>query len=146
VPLAVIELMRAADYARREMVAALQPHGITLQQTNVLIILRDAGGAGVPTLEVARRLVEQTPGITRLVNALVTKKYVRRARSRDDARQQLCYLTDKGGRLLDRLLPDLDASCARIMQPLSTADLGTMSTLAMKISRRDGVAPGAIAS
>src|SRR4249919_3291902 len=88
---AVMALMRAADAARREMVQALAPYEITLQQFNVLIILRHVGSEGLPTLEVAARLVEQTPGITRLMNTLVAKRYIRRRRSKQDQRQLLCF-------------------------------------------------------
>ncbi len=138
VPQSVIELMRAADQARRQMVAALAPYGITLQQTNVLIILRRAAGQGVPTLEVANQLVEQTPGITRLMNALAAKHCIRRRRCKDDGRQQLCYLTDKGARLLDSLLPALDASCARIVQRLEEDELEALPNVLRKISAPEG--------
>ena len=126
--------MRAANQARREMVAALARYNITLQQTNVLIILRTAAGEGVPTLEVANQLVERTPGITRLVNALASKHYIRRRRCKDDGRQQLCYLTEKGTRLLDTLLPNLDASCARIMQAFDEGELEELTALLKRIT------------
>ena len=45
--------MRTADLVRRQMAALVEPHGITLQQYNVLRILRGAGDEGVPTLEVS---------------------------------------------------------------------------------------------
>ena len=112
----VIALMRAADVARREMVQVLEPYGVTLQQANVLIILRLAGPAGLPTLGVAERLIEQTPAITQLMTALVAKEYVRRTQSRADRRQQLCFLTDKGLQLIDELLPRIRASHARIVK------------------------------
>jgi len=133
VPRSVIELMRAADRARRQMVAALAPHDITLQQANVLIILRRAGEGGLPTLEVANQLVEQAPGITRLVNTLADKGYIRRKRCTTDGRQQLCSLTDKGSRLLDRVLPDLDASCVRIMQQFGAAELDAVTAVLTRI-------------
>ena len=47
--------MRTADLIRRQAAALVEPHGITLQQFNVLRILRGAGGDGLPTLEVAER-------------------------------------------------------------------------------------------
>ena len=37
---AVVALMRTADLVRRQMTALVEPHGITLQQYNVLRILR----------------------------------------------------------------------------------------------------------
>src|SRR4029077_205344 len=67
---AVVGLMRTADLVRRHMTALVEPHGITLQQFNVLRILRGAGDDGLPTLEVAERMVEQTPGVTRLLDRI----------------------------------------------------------------------------
>ncbi len=63
---AAIGLLRTADTVRREIASVVEPHGITLQQYNVLRILRGAGALGLPTLEIAARMVEQAPGITRL--------------------------------------------------------------------------------
>ena len=105
----VATLMRAADLARRHMTAIVDPHGLTLQQFNVLRILRGAGDDGVPTLEVASRMVEQTPGITRLLDRLERKELIRRQRCPKDRRQHLCWITPKGLALLHKL----DAPIAR---------------------------------
>jgi len=128
-------LMRAADAARREMVRALAPYEITLQQFNILIILRHAGAEGLPTLDVAAQLVEQAPGITRLMNTLVAKRYIRRRRSKEDQRQQLCALTDHGVRLIDNVLPQVRASQARIIRPLAQNELDQFIELLSRIPR-----------
>src|SRR4051812_29238229 len=106
---AVVGLMRTADLVRRQMTAQIEPHGITLQQFNVLRILRGAGEAGLPTLEVAERMIEQTPGVTRLLDRLEAKELVRRQRCPKDRRQHLCWITAKGLALLEKL----DAVTAR---------------------------------
>ena len=72
---AVVTLLRTADRLRTFLEATLQPHGVTLQQYNVLRILRGAGDEGLPTLEVADRMIEQTPGVTRLLDRLEAKGY-----------------------------------------------------------------------
>jgi DNA-binding MarR family transcriptional regulator len=105
----VATLMRAADLARRHMTAVVEPHGLTLQQFNVLRILRGAGPDGLPTLEVANRMVEQTPGITRLLDRLEAKELIRRQRCPKDRRQHLCGVTSKGLALLQKI----DAPIAR---------------------------------
>src|SRR4030095_11952694 len=78
---AVVALMRTADLVRRQMTALVEPHGITLQQYNVLRILRGAGDEGVPTLEVSERMIEQAPGVTRLLDRLATKEITRPPRA-----------------------------------------------------------------
>ena len=56
-----------------------------------------------PTLEVASRMIEQTPGITRLMDRLEAKALVRRQRCPKDRRQHLCWITPKGIALLAKL-------------------------------------------
>lgn len=91
---------------KRFIAEVVEPVGITRQQYNVLRILRGAGEEGLPTLEVGKRMVEHSPGVTRLVDRLVKKRYVLRERCSDDRRQVICKITDAG---LD-LLTDLDAT------------------------------------
>jgi DNA-binding MarR family transcriptional regulator len=100
---AVVGLMRTADLIRRHGAAVVEPHGITLQQFNVLRILRGAGAEGLPTLEVGERMVEQTPGITRLLDRLEAKELVRRQRCPKDRRQHLCWITEKGLEVLRKI-------------------------------------------
>jgi DNA-binding MarR family transcriptional regulator len=100
---AVVGLMRTADLVRRHMTALVEPHGITLQQFNVLRILRGAGDEGLPTLEVAERMVEQTPGVTRLLDRLEAKELVRRQRCPKDRRQHLCWITPKALAVLEKI-------------------------------------------
>jgi DNA-binding MarR family transcriptional regulator len=100
---ALLGLMRTTDLVRRQFAAFVEPHGITLQQFNVLRILRGGGAEGVPTLEVAERMVEQTPGITRLLDRLEAKGFVKRQRCEKDRRQHLCWITPKGAALLEKL-------------------------------------------
>jgi DNA-binding MarR family transcriptional regulator len=100
---AVLGLLRTADLVRRQAAALVEPHGITLQQFNVLRILRGAGDEGLPTLEVAVRMVEQTPGVTRLLDRLEAKELVRRQRCSSDRRQHLCWISTKGLALLEKL-------------------------------------------
>ena len=100
---AVVGLLRTADLIRRQATALVEPHGITLQQFNVLRILRGAGDEGLPTLEVAERMIEQTPGITRLLDRLETKELVKRQRCPKDRRQHLCWISAKGLAVLEKI-------------------------------------------
>ena len=64
----------------------LSPCGLSLKQHNVLRILRRAANEGLPTLEVAARMIEQAPAITRLLDKLEAQGLIRRERSRKDRR------------------------------------------------------------
>ena len=99
----VVGLLRTADLLRRRLARIVEPDGITLQQFNVLRILRGAGEAGLPTLDIAARMVERAPGITRLMDRLEAKGLVGRRRCREDRRQVLCWITREGLTLLAKL-------------------------------------------
>jgi MarR family transcriptional regulator, organic hydroperoxide resistance regulator len=100
---AAIALMRTADLVRRSVAAVIDPYDITPQQYNVLRILRGAGAQGLPTLEIAERMTEEAPGITRLIDRLETKSLVLRVRCKTDRRQVFCHITDAGLALLSKL-------------------------------------------
>ncbi len=100
---AVIGIVLLADRLRRRGERMVAPFGITGQQYNVLRILRGGGKEGVPTLSIADRMIEQTPGITRLLDRLEEKGLVRRERCEADRRQVLCWITDPGLKLLESL-------------------------------------------
>jgi DNA-binding MarR family transcriptional regulator len=119
---AAVGLMRTTDLVRRTMAAVVEARGLTLQQFNVLRILRGAGDAGVPTLEVAERMVEQTPGITRLLDRLEAKGLVRRQRCPKDRRQHLCWITPAGSDLLDQVDEPMMAAAETVFTALSEAD------------------------
>src|SRR4029077_17909090 len=106
----VIAVLRTADLLRRRLSRASEPHGITLQQYNVLRILRGAGEEGLPTLAIGERMVEQTPGVTRLLNRLEAKGLAARSRGESDHRLVICRLTPKGRSLLSRLDPEMEGA------------------------------------
>src|SRR4029079_16784201 len=100
---AAIALMRTADLVRRAVGTIVEPHGLTIQQYNVLRILRGAGDKGLPTLESAERMIEETPGITRLLDRLEAKRFVARERCKSDRRRVWCRITKDGLAMLAKL-------------------------------------------
>lgn len=115
----VVALLRTADLVRRAVSRAVETHDITLQQYNVLRILRGAGEQGLPTLEIAGRMIEQAPGVTRLLDRLEAKGLVRRERCRQDRRQVLCWLTPAGSELVERLDEPVDKADVEAVAMLS---------------------------
>jgi DNA-binding MarR family transcriptional regulator len=91
-----LSLMRTADVMTRFFESVVEPGGLTLQQYNVLRILRGAEKEGLPTLEVAERMVQRAPGITRMLDRLMAKGLVARERSSRDRRVVYCHITEEG--------------------------------------------------
>jgi len=119
---ATLGLLRTTDLLRRRMAALIEPHGITGQQYNVLRILRGAGSDGLPTLEIAERMIEQAPGITRLLDRLETKRLVHRERCPEDRRQVTCRITASGLTLLSRLDEVVNGAEEKFLNDLTHAE------------------------
>lgn len=100
---ATVGLLRTASLVDRRLSAVAEQEGITRQQYNVLRILRGAGTAGLATLAIRDRMIDESPGVTRLVDRLERALLVRRIRGSDDRRQVHCVITTKGLALLTRL-------------------------------------------
>ena len=106
---AYVTLLRTADDSKRFVSRLLESEGVTLHQYNVLRILRGAGDGGLPTLSVAERMIERTPGVTRLIDRMERKGWVRRERCTEDRRRVWCRITDEGLDLLGRLDEPIDS-------------------------------------
>jgi DNA-binding MarR family transcriptional regulator len=133
---AAVGLMRTADIVRRHFGKKLEPFGVTFSQYNVLRILRGAGADGLPTLGIAERMIEMTPGITRLLDRLEAKALIWRERCPSDRRQVTCRLTGKGSEVLAAVDVVIDEADDLSMAPLSETQLRTLIRLLDAIRSR----------
>jgi DNA-binding MarR family transcriptional regulator len=106
---AVISILRTAAVVQRQISQVVEASGVTIQQYNVMRILRGAGESGLPTLAIRDRMIEEAAGITRLLDKLEASGYVRRERSTPDRRQVLCQITPAGLAVLAALDEPVDA-------------------------------------
>ncbi len=125
---AFLSLLRTADVARSRFSDLFEREGVTLQQYNVLRILRGAGEGGLPTLEIGSRMIERTPGVTRIVDRLERKGLVRRERHAADRRQVWCHITPRGLDLLARLDGPVAAGDAAIFEGMDEGELEALVT------------------
>jgi DNA-binding MarR family transcriptional regulator len=144
---AAVAVLRTADVVRRRLAAAVEPAGVTLPQYNVLRILRGAHPEPLTTSAVAERLIEQTPGVTRLLDRLEAQGWVARARCHDDRRLVHCRVTAEGLALLERLDPVVDAADDAALGALGRRDLAALTALLARVrqdaGRRDAAGEGA---
>lgn len=120
---AYLALLRTADLAKYRLTQLLEQEGVTFQQYNVLRILRGAGPRGLPTLEIGERMIERTPGVTRIVDRLQDKGWVSRERCTEDRRKVWCRITPEALSLLARLDPVVDGAHAEMFHDVDEGDL-----------------------
>ena len=131
---AIVALFLASEALKNRVAKVIAARDdITLQQYNVLRILRGAGADGLPTLEIVERMIEQTPGITRLIDRLEAKRFVERYRLERDRRQVWCRLTAGGAALLADLDAPMDALDSTALDCLSAREVTTLIGLLARI-------------
>jgi DNA-binding MarR family transcriptional regulator len=120
---AAVGLLITADVLRGSWSALVEQGGVTTQQYNVLRILRGSGKEGLPTREIAARLVQKSPGITRFIDQLEERGLLKRKRSTSDRRQVFCKITQPGLELLSHLDQTTDEWDEESLSMLKTKEL-----------------------
>src|SRR5690349_7507082 len=105
-----IALLRTASVVARVIARVLEPWSLSLAQYNALRIIRGSGAAGIATLAIRERMIEEGTTITRLLDKLEEGGLIRRERSIPDRRQVMCFVTQQGRQLLDKIDPLIDAA------------------------------------
>jgi DNA-binding MarR family transcriptional regulator len=128
-----VAILRAAAKVTGELDELLTEYGLSEPQFNTLRILRGAGRKGLPTQQIAERLITRQPDITRLVDRLIDAGLVRRRRCEEDRRVVYVELTPAGRKLLARLDGPVDALHRRQFAHLSRGDVRALADLLGKL-------------
>lgn len=102
---------------------------LTPQQYNALRLLRGEGDRKLPTLALAGRLVSRAPDITRLLDKLEERGFIKRERPADNRRMVLIGLTPQGASLLHDLDQQVRACHTRQLGHLSPEALRQLTAL-----------------
>lgn len=125
----IIHLTLVNNKISETMTCALKPYGISIQQFNVLRILRGQGDKPANLSTINDRMVTKMSNTTRLVDKLLNKGYVERNICPDNRRKVEIRITDKG---LD-VLNDIDGIKVEtekaIVENFSQKDLETLNEL-----------------
>jgi len=126
---AVTSVYKTNEVLRRHAAPIFESEGISAQQYNVLRVLRGAGGHGLPAQELGARMLQNTPGVTRLLDRLESKGFVTRRRPDIDRRLQLCSITTAGTELLESLDPRARKNARDFLSVLSKDEVQTLMQL-----------------
>lgn len=126
---AVTSVYKTNEVLRRHAAPIFESEGISAQQYDVLRVLRGAGGHGLPAQELGARMLQNTPGVTRLLDRLESKGFVTRRRPDIDRRLQLCSITTAGTELLESLDPRARKNARDFLSVLSKDEVQTLMQL-----------------
>lgn len=128
----MIRLMRAGDRLWRASDERFGKWGLTDNHYNVLRILNGAGEA-LSQVEIGRRMLSSRANVTKLIDLLEEKKYVRRLPC-GDRRINLVELTAEGADFLQESLVEVLGFAQEAMKPFSRQELKTLATLLKKLA------------
>lgn len=115
-----VNLMYSYNWITESFKKLLEPYGITMQQYNVLRILRGNQPEPLSTLEIRHRMLDKMSDVSRIVDRMLTKQLVTKKACPSDKRLVDVHISTKGMDLLntmavledlmDKQLSNLDAA------------------------------------
>ena len=110
----MLQLMLTREAVVRVQERLFEAHGLTIQQYNVLRIVRGGPTKGHPIYEIERRMIYRFANVTRLVDRLELQGLLKRVADPKDRRVSRVVITPKGRRLMERLDEPVQSMAARL--------------------------------
>jgi len=101
--LAYVAIVQTSEHLQRDFSELFRQHDLSLTQYNVLRILRGSGSEGATCGDVAGRLIQHDPDVTRLLDRLDRRGLIDRGRDTKDRRVVRTTITPAGLALLAEL-------------------------------------------
>lgn len=136
IPLAkktVLNISYTSNIIKDSISNILKPFDISIEQFNVLRILRGQKGKPTNLQDIQGRMVSKMSNTTRLVDKLILKGYVERFICEENRRKVEIFITAKGLEFLKEIDPIVEASEKDIASPLSEEELNTLNNLLTKL-------------
>ena len=105
---ATINVMYTAYWLRHSFSMAIKCEDITIEQYNVLRILKGKHPEQMCVRDISTRIIEKSSNVPRIIDRLVTKELARRTTSKQDKRETLVSITEKGMDTLQRATDLID--------------------------------------
>ena len=125
----VVQLILSGDFVHNQLNSTLKPFDITVQQFNVLRILRGQKGKAVSLSTIQERMINKQSNTTRLVDKLIKKEYVKRKINPSNRRKVSISISKNGLNFLDRIDPIIDTIEYNITQKLTKDQLILLNQL-----------------
>jgi DNA-binding MarR family transcriptional regulator len=99
---ALVNLIFTYNWATERLKSFFEKGGLTMQQFNILRILR---GSDKPlsTLEIRERMLDKMSDTSRMVDRLLLKELAKKTTCKTDKRLVDVVITDKGNKILEKL-------------------------------------------
>ena len=104
----IITLIKSNCEIKDKLMLALKPFGVSIQQFNVLRILRGQKGVAANLSTVQEHMTNKMSNTTRLIDKLIEKSYVKRTICKENRRKIELFITAEGLAFLEQIDPVID--------------------------------------
>lgn len=125
---AIVNLVYTYHWITEKIKTMLSQDGITMQQFNILRILRGSDPQPLSTLTIRERMLDKMSDTSRIVDRLVLKGWVIKRTCANDKRLVDVSITKDGKRILEKIDKRIDDMNA-VVSSLSQQDLKRLNEL-----------------
>lgn len=129
----VLNVSYTSNTFKDGILSVLKPYDISIEQFNVLRILRGKSGKPSNLKDIQDRMISKMSNTTRLVDKLILKNLVERFICEKNRRKVDIYITDEGLKLLNTLDPIIEQKENELTGNLSQRELETLNMLLTKM-------------
>ncbi|MBO3117699.1 MarR family transcriptional regulator [Winogradskyella sp. DF17] len=129
----VINVFFTNNWMKDELLLCLKPYDLSLEQFNVMRILRGQNNNPINLQDIQNRMVTKMSNTTRLVDKLITKGFVKRTICKENRRKVEIVITKRGLETLDKLDPVFFDREKQLTQNLTTIELEQLNKLLIKL-------------
>ncbi len=132
----VVNIFQTTSWMKDDLLIELKPFDLSLEQFNVLRILRGQNGNAINLQDIQERMVSKMSNTTRLVDKLIKKKFVKRSICKINRRKVEIIITDLGLETLKMVDPIIDTKEKKITKKLTQEELTQLNTLLIKLKNK----------
>ncbi|MEY8847495.1 MarR family transcriptional regulator [Psychroserpens sp. XS_ASV72] len=133
----VINMFLSSTWVKNEILAVLKPYDLSIEQFNVLRILRGQKGNPINLQDIQERMVNKMSNTTRLVDKLILKGFVKRNQCKENRRKIEIYITSEGLEILKTLDVIIEQTEKDITSNLTMTELEQLNKLLLKLKSKE---------
>jgi DNA-binding MarR family transcriptional regulator len=132
-----VNILFTASWVGTKSAKMLKQFGISLQQFNILRILRgmQPNPGSIKTL--TERMIDKSSNTSRLVDKLIAKKLVAKAKASEDNRRAEVLISEEGLRLLEGASREMDLLNQRFSNNLTVEEAHQLNRLLDKLREEE---------
>ena len=130
---AQVNILFTSNWLNQHTASVLKPHGLSLQQFNILRILRGRAGKPATVKLLTERMLDKMSNASRLVDKLKEKGYVNRQECPTDRRRVDIVITDAGLKVLGAASSSVEERVEGAFNNLSMDEADQLSFLLDKL-------------